>query len=208
MTPQGFFMSTRNNGLALQRMHWVGLLAAILVWVLGVTEVGGNASIWFFKTDEMLAALLYAFAENSPQLLDPFVEGALLAPDTWLSPLVTALLVVLDFLPVLLSTYVLWLTGLFFLRLSRGETWTERNIKVLWRVGILCIISPAAYPLVETLQGLALSIDLPPGDRIFQFSVGLSSTSAYEIVKGVLLCLFSIIMRDAKVLSDEQSQYI
>ncbi|WRH90972.1 hypothetical protein RCC30_20155 [Pseudomonas fluorescens] len=72
-------MSTRNNGLALQRMHWVGLLAAILVWVLGVTEVGGNASIWFFKTDEMLAALLYAFAENSPQLLDPFVEGALLA---------------------------------------------------------------------------------------------------------------------------------
>jgi hypothetical protein len=199
MTPQGFFMSTRNNGLALQRMHWVGLLAAILVWVLGVTEVGGNASIWFFKTDEMLAALLYAFAENSPQLLDPFVEGALLAPETWLSPIVTGLLVVLDFLPVLLSTYV---------RLSRGETWTERNIKVLWRVGILCIISPAAYPLVETLQGLALSIDLPPGDRIFQFSVGLSSTSAYEIVKGVLLCLFSIIMRDAKVLSDEQSQYI
>ncbi|MFJ5240226.1 hypothetical protein ACIP86_26475 [Pseudomonas neuropathica] len=115
-------MSTRNNGLAQQRMHWVGLLAAILVWVLAVTEVGGNASIWFFQTDEMLAALLYAFAENSPQLLDPFVEGALLALDTWLSPLVTALLVVLDFLPVLLSTYVLWLTGLFFLRLSRGET--------------------------------------------------------------------------------------
>ncbi|MFJ5240225.1 hypothetical protein ACIP86_26470 [Pseudomonas neuropathica] len=75
-------------------------------------------------------------------------------------------------------------------------------------MGILCIISPAAYPLVETLQGLALSIDLPPGERIFQFSIGLSSTSAYEIVKGVLLCLFSIIMRDAKVLSDEQSQYI
>ena len=42
-------MSTHINGLALQRMHWIGLLAAILVWVLGVTEVGGNATIWFFK---------------------------------------------------------------------------------------------------------------------------------------------------------------
>lgn len=201
-------MSTRINGVALQRMHWVGLLAAILVWVLGATEVGGSATLWISKTDEMLAALLYAFAENSPQLLDPFVEGALLNPDTWLSPLVTALIVFLDFLPVALSAYALWLTGLFFLRLSRGETWTERNIRLLWRVGVLCIISPAAYPLVETLQGLTLSIDLPPGERIFQFSIGLSSSSAYEIVKGVLLCLFSIIMRDAKVLSDEQSQYI
>lgn len=104
----------------------------------------------------------------------------------------------LDFLPVVLSGYALWLTGLFFLRLSRGETWTDRNIRVLWRVGVLCIVSPATYPLVETLQGLALSIDLPPGDRIFQFSIGLSSASAYEIIKGVLLCIFSIIMRDAK----------
>ena len=156
----------------------------------------------------MLASLLYAFAEGSPQLLDPFVEGALLDPDTWLSSTVTALIVFLDFLPVVLSAYALWLTGLFFLRLSRGETWTDRNIRVLWRVGVLCIVSPATYPLIETLQGLALSIDLPPGDRIFQFSIGLSSASAYEIIKGVLLCIFSIIMRDAKVLSDEQSQYI
>ncbi|RON68762.1 hypothetical protein [Pseudomonas fluorescens] len=201
-------MSNRINGMALQRMHWVGLLAAILVWVLGMTEVGGSAMLWLFNKDDMLAALLYAFAEGSPQLLDPFVEGALLDPDNWLSPLATVLLVVLDFLPVVLSAYALWLTGLFFLRLSRGETWTNRNIKVLWQVGVLCIVTPAAYPLVETLQGLALSIDLPAGERIFQFSIGLSSSSAYEIVKGILLCSFSIIMRDAQVLSDEQSQYI
>lgn len=42
-------MRTHINGLAPQRMHWVGLLAAILVWVLGVTEVSGNATIWFIK---------------------------------------------------------------------------------------------------------------------------------------------------------------
>ena len=201
-------MSNRINAMALQRMHWVGLLAAILVLVLGMTEVVGSAMLWLFNQDDMLAALLYAFAEGSPQLLDPFVEGALLDPNNWLSPLATVLLVVLDFLPVVLSAYALWLTGLFFLRLSRGETWTNRNIKVLWQVGVLCIVTPAAYPLVETLQGLALSIDLPAGERIFQFSIGLSSSSAYEIVKGILLCSFSIIMRDAKVLSDEQSQYI
>jgi hypothetical protein len=201
-------MSTRNNGLALQRMHWIGLLAAILVWVLGVTEAGSTATVWLLKTDEMVANLLYAFAEGSPQLRDPFVEGALLDPDTWLSSTATTLIIALDFLPVILSAYALWLTGLFFLRLSRGETWTDRNIGVLWRVGIICIVSPSTYPLVETLQGLALSIDLPPGSRIFRFSIGLSSSSAYEIIKGVLLCSFSIIMRDAKALSDEQSQYI
>lgn len=201
-------MNTRMSGLAQQRLRWVGLLAATLAWAMGVVELGGNILLWVSSKDEVLAALLGGFAQNSPQLLDPFVEGTLLDPGTYLSPTVTALLIALDFLPLLLSTYALWLTGVFFLRLSRAETWTHRNISLLWRVGVLCIISPAAYPLVETLQGLALSLDLPAGQGILQISIGLSSYSAYEIVKGILLCSFSIIMRDAKVLSDEQSQYI
>ncbi|MHC8395745.1 hypothetical protein ACYZT8_19175 [Pseudomonas sp. LB3P93] len=201
-------MNTRINYLALQRMYWIGLLAALLVWAMGIIEVGSNATLWIYNKDEMLAALLAAFAENAPQLLDPFAEDALLNPDTYLSSLVTALIVVLDFLPQLLSAYALWLTGLFFLRLSRGETWTDRNISILWRIGVLCIILPATYPLMETLQGLVLSMDLPPGQGILKVSIGLSSASAYEIVKGLLLCVFSIIMRDAKALSDEQSQYI
>ncbi|AIS15648.1 hypothetical protein JM49_29370 [Pseudomonas chlororaphis subsp. aurantiaca] len=201
-------MNIRMKYLAQQRLRWVGGLAAIMAWAMGAIEFGGNALLWINRKDETLVALLGSFAQGSPQLLDPFAEGALLDPNTYLSPLSTTLLIALDFLPLLLSAYTLWLTGLFFLRLSRGETWSDRNISILWRVGVLCIIAPATYPLVETLQGLALSIDLPPGQRILQVSIGLSSYSAYEIVKGILLCSFSIIMRDAKVLSDEQSQYI
>ena len=115
---------------------------------------------------------------------------------------------ILDFLPLLLSSFALYLTGVFFLRLSRGETWSDRNIRILWRVGMLWIVAPATFPMMETLQGLALSIDLPPGQRILQISAGFSSYAAYEVVKGILLCSFSIIMRDAKVLSDEHSHYI
>lgn len=192
-------MHSQINGSAQYRLRRVGLLAAILAWVMGVVEVGGNAGMWIYNKDQVLGALLSVFAEHSPRLLEA---------DFKLSSASFALLVILDFLPLLLSSFALYLTGVFFLRLSRGETWSDRNIRILWRVGMLWIVAPATFPMMETLQGLALSLDLPPGQRILQISAGFSSYAAYEVVKGILLCSFSIIMRDAKVLSDEHSHYI
>ena len=176
-------MNSQINGSAQYRLRRVGLLAAILAWVMGVVELGGNAGLWIYSKDQVLGALLGVFAEHSPRLLEA---------DFKLSSL----------------SFALYLTGVFFLRLSRGETWSDRNIRILWRVGMLWIVAPATFPMMETLQGLALSIDLPPGQRILQISAGFSSYAAYEVVKGILLCSFSIIMRDAKVLSDEHSHYI
>jgi len=175
------------------------MLAAILAWVMGIVEIGGNAGLWIYSKDQVLGALLGVFAEHWPRLLEADFKPSTLS---------FTLLVILDFLPLLLSSFALWLTGVFFMRLSRGETWSDRNIRILWRVGMLWIIAPATFPMMETLQGLALSIDLPPGERILQISAGFSSYAAYEVVKGILLCSFSIIMRDAKILSDEHSHYI
>ncbi|MBC2659351.1 hypothetical protein H7A76_28255 [Pseudomonas sp. MSSRFD41] len=192
-------MPLQNNGSAQYRLRRVGMLAAILAWVMGIVEIGGNAGLWIYSKDQVLGALLGVFAEHWPRLLEADFKPSTLS---------FALLVILDFLPLLLSSFALWLTGVFFMRLSRGETWSDRNIRILWRVGMLWIIAPATFPMMETLQGLALSIDLPPGERILQISAGFSSYAAYEVVKGILLCSFSIIMRDAKILSDEHSHYI
>ncbi|WP_409297525.1 hypothetical protein [Pseudomonas sp. KCJK8993] len=192
-------MPLQNNGSAQYRLRRVGMLAAILAWVMGIVEIGGNAGLWIYSKDQVLGALLGVFAEHWPRLVEADFKPSTLS---------FALLVILDFLPLLLSSFALWLTGVFFMRLSRGETWSDRNIRILWRVGMLWIIAPATFPMMETLQGLALSIDLPPGERILQISAGFSSYAAYEVVKGILLCSFSIIMRDAKILSDEHSHYI
>ncbi|AZC15657.1 MULTISPECIES: hypothetical protein [Pseudomonas] len=192
-------MPLQNNGSAQYRLRRVGMLAAILAWVMGIVEIGGNAGLWIYSKDQVLGALLGVFAEHWPRLLEADFKPSTLS---------FTLLVILDFLPLLLSSFALWLTGVFFMRLSRGETWSDRNIRILWRVGMLWIIAPATFPMMETLQGLALSIDLPPGERILQISAGFSSYAAYEVVKGILLCSFSIIMRDAKILSDEHSHYI
>ena len=90
----------------------------------------------------------------------------------------------------------------------RGQTWTSANIKLLWWVGLLCIFTPLLWPVTYTLQGLALAIDLPAGERSFSFSIGVSSQAVYEIMKGILLCAFSLLMRDAKTISDEHNCYV
>lgn len=203
-------MNTHITGLARKRLRWVGILAAMLAWGMGAIEFISYVAIWVSDRNGMLTVILSAFANGVSPLLDPFTDAGevWINPGLMLSPLSAALIIVLDALPQVLVAYMLWLTGVFFLRLSRGETWTDRNVRMLWVIGVLCIISPATFPIALTLQSLALSIDLPAGERIVHVSAGMSSYAASEVVKGILLCSFSTIMRDAKVLSDEQSQYI
>ena len=131
-----------------------------------------------------------------------------MAPGFQPSVLAQALVITLDMIPASLSVLALYLTGLFFIRLSRGQTWTAANIKLLWWVGLLCIGLPLLWPLITTLQGLAFCIDLPPGERSFSVGIGVSSAAVYEIMKGILLCAFSLLMRDAKTISDEHNCYV
>ena len=75
-------------------------------------------------------------------------------------------------------------------------------------MGLLCIGLPLLWPVIATLQGLAFCIDLPPGERSFSVGIGVSSAAVYEIMKGILLCAFSLLMRDAKTISDEHNCYV
>ncbi|MDD0974119.1 hypothetical protein [Pseudomonas fontis] len=192
-------MNSKTVAYARSRLRVIGAFAAVLAWGTGVVEFGGGALLWLFDFAEVKTAYLQSFADQMPLLATPGYQPSLLA---------LSLVIALDFIPMTLSALALALTGLFFLRLSKGQTWTVQNIKLLWWVGLLCIGTPLLWPLIWTLQGLGLAIDLPPGERSFSFSIGVSSQAVYEIMKGILLCAFSLLMRDAKTISDEHNCYV
>ncbi|CAI8945823.1 hypothetical protein ACIOVF_25005 [Pseudomonas sp. NPDC087612] len=192
-------MNSKTVAYARSRLRVIGAFAAVLAWGTGIVEFGGNVLLWVFEKAQVQGAYLQSFGENMPLLL---------APDYQPSHLALGLVIGLELIPASLSAFALYLTGLFFLRLSRGETWTTQNIKMLWWVGLLCIGLPMVWPMIGTLQGLAFSIDLPKGERSFSVSIGVSSQAVYEIMKGIFLCAFSLLMRDAKTISDEHNCYV
>lgn len=192
-------MNSKTVAYARSRLRVIGAFAALLAWGTALVEFGCNAWFWLFDRHNVLAAYLQSFADQMPLLVAPgFQPGAL----------AQALVITLDMIPASLSVVALYLTGLFFIRLSRGQTWTAANIKLLWWVGLLCIGLPLLWPLITTLQGLAFCIDLPLGERSFSVGIGVSSAAVYEIMKGILLCAFSLLMRDAKTISDEHNCYV
>ena len=73
------------------------------------------------------------------------------------------LVLALEMIPTGLSVLSLLLTGLFFLRLSKGHTWSLANIRMLWRVGLLCIGAPLLWPVIDTSKAWPWPSTCPPG---------------------------------------------
>lgn len=192
-------MNSRSVAYARSRLRTIGAFAAFLAWTTAAVELLGTPMLWLFDFPEVQAAYLQGHGDQMPLLL---------APNYQPSTLSIGLVLVLDMIPTSISAVALGMTGLFFHRLSKGQTWTNANIKLLWWVGLLCIGMPLLWPVVDTFQGLALAIDLPAGERSFSVSIGVSSLAVYEIMKGILLCAFSLLMRDAKTISDEHNCYV
>ncbi|MHC6223511.1 hypothetical protein ACYU03_01765 [Pseudomonas sp. X10] len=192
-------MNSKTVAYARSRLRAIGAFAAFLAWLTAAAEFGGLPLLWLFDYPDVLAAYLQSYGEEMPLLLAPGYQPSNLAMGVVLG---------LELIPSCLSVLALILTGLFFIRLSKGQTWTAQNIKLLWWVGLLCIGTPLVWPLVSTLQGLGFAIDLPAGERSFSVSIGVSSEAVYEIMKGILLCAFSLLMRDAKTISDEHNCYV
>jgi uncharacterized membrane protein YciS (DUF1049 family) len=184
---------------SLTRLSWVGKGTAILAWGLGLVYSVGELYMWFRHGGAMLDGILQALSESQPLLA---------SPDFQLSTAAIGLLFVLNFLPIAVTSTVWLLTGLFFLRLSRNELWTARNFKLLWAAGILNIVSPFLYQLSWTCQSLAVSLDLPPGEKIFIFSLGLSTEGVYEVVVGIILCAFAWMIRESTKIHEENALYI
>ncbi|MDF5882466.1 hypothetical protein ACM7M5_23520 [Pseudomonas aeruginosa] len=119
-----------------------------------------------------------------------------------------ALLMLLDYLPTLLSAFGLALTGLFFRRLAKGERWSQRNARTLVHIGLLSFLALLLQPFINTLQGLVLSLDLPDGERVLSVSIGLTSEAAYEFLKAIFLCSFGLMMSEARKLDEEVRAFI
>jgi len=176
------------------RLNLVGKGSAILAWGLGIVYTVGELYMWFTHGTIMLKGILQAFSESQPLLVEPNFQ---------LSRIVIALLFILNFLPIIVTSVVWLLAGLFFLRLSRNELWTTRNFNLLWAAGILNILSPFLYQLSWTGQSLALSLDLPPGERIFVFSLGLSTNGVHDLVVGIILCAFAWMIQESTKIHQE-----
>lgn len=184
---------------SLTRLSYVGKSTAILAWGLCLVYAVGELYMWICHGEVVLHGILQALSDSQPLLADPGFT---------LSKLAIALLFLLNLLPVLITSLVWLLTGLFFLRLSQNELWTARNFKLLWAAGILNIISPFVYQLSWTFQSLAVSLDLPSGEKIFVFSLGLSTNGVSEVVVGIILCAFAWMIRESIKIREENALYI
>lgn len=191
--------NSRSVAYARSRLRTIGAFAAFLAWTTAAVEFFGTPLLWVFDYPDTVTAYLQTHGINMPLLLEDGYQPSQLA---------MGLVLALAMIPAALSAFALLLTGLFFMRLSKGHAWSPENIKMLWWVGLICIGTPLLWPVIDTLQGLALAIDLPAGERTFVVSIGVSSEAVYEIMKGILLCAFSLVMRDAKIISDEHNCYV
>ncbi len=181
------------------RLRSIGAFAALLAWGVALIEFGAPILYWIFDYPTALAEYMKTYGEQMPTLL-----AAGYQPAPWIMGLVLGL----EMLPISLTVLALALTGIFFMRLSKGHIWTEANIKMLWWMGLLFIIAPLLAPIVSTLQGLALAIEVPPGERTLTLSMGVSSGALYAIIQGIFLCAFSLIVAESKVIDDENKSII
>lgn len=181
------------------RLSVVGKMTALITGGLGIYYLVSEIWLWHLYRSEMVQGILFSFSDTIPRLLNP---------DFHLSTLAVVMLFVCDALPVFMTALTLVLIGLFFLRLSRNELWTVRNVRLLWAAGILTILTPIVNSLSGTFQGLAISLDLPAGERLFQLTLGLSTDSLYEMVTGLILCAFAYMIRESTKIHEENALYI
>ncbi|HCF3650100.1 TPA: hypothetical protein NIC93_005388 [Pseudomonas aeruginosa] len=88
--------------LSNHKLYLLGMLCAILAWGMACIELGANTHLWFSGLSEQ--GYLQAWSDEMPRLAS---DGFVLS---WSS---RALLMLLDYLPTLLSAFGLALTGLF-----------------------------------------------------------------------------------------------
>ncbi len=112
--------------LSNHKLYLLGMLCAILAWGMACIELGANTHLWFSGLSEQ--GYLQAWSDEMPRLAS---DGFVLS---WSS---RALLMLLDYLPTLLSAFGLALTGLFFRRLAKGERWSQRNART-WCTSACC----------------------------------------------------------------------
>lgn len=89
---------------------------------------------------------------------------------------------------------------------TRADVRRPPASSLLWWVGLLCIGLPLLWPVIAPCRGL---LHRPAARRKgFSVGIGVSSAAVARSQKGILLCAFSLLMRDAKTISDEHNCYV
>ncbi|OCA56138.1 hypothetical protein [Photorhabdus namnaonensis] len=181
------------------RIKLLSFLAIIIASVMTIGDIGFHIASWALWHDTTRQAVLQAYSDLMPALTAKGFKQSLLSQVLYIS---------LDTIPRIISTASYVLIGVLFFRFAKGEIWSKRNISVSFIIGFLMILEQLLYPVINTLQGMALSVDLVKGQRVFSFSFGINSESLFIIMFGVFLLIFSLIMRESKKISDEQRYFI
>ncbi|MCW7760721.1 hypothetical protein B5C26_11270 [Photorhabdus luminescens] len=181
------------------RIKLLSFLAIIIAAVMAIGDIGFHIASWSLWHDTTCQAVLQAYSDLMPALIAKGFKQSLLSE---------VLYILLDTIPRIISTASYVLIGILFFRFAKGEIWSDRNISASFIIGFLMILEQLLYPVINTLQGMALSVDLGKGQRVFSFSLGVNSESLFIIMFGVFLLIFSLIMRESKKISDEQRYFI
>ncbi|KGM27809.1 hypothetical protein CE143_18320 [Photorhabdus luminescens] len=181
------------------RIKLLSFLAIIIASVMTIGDIGFHIASWSLWHDTTRQAVLQAYSDLMPALTAKGFKQSLLSQVLYIS---------LDTIPRIISTASYVLIGILFFRFAKGEIWSNRNISASFIIGFLMILEQLLYPVINTLQGMALSVDLVKGQRVFSFSFGVNSESLFIIMFGVFLLIFSLIMRESKKISDEQRYFI
>lgn len=190
-----YLVSTATN----KRLQYIGLFAALLAWAVAVVEIVAPSMLWLLNYPQILNGYLNSYAAQMPILASPGYQ---------VSGVSMSLIFLLEMILNTLLSIAFGLTGLFFMRFSRGEIWVEFNVKIVWSVGVLFIITPLLVPVFDTLKGLALAIDVPAGQKSISMDIGFSSKAIYGILQGIFLCCFSLLIAEAKKINDENRSFI
>lgn len=185
---------TTNN-----RLRIIGMFTALLAWGLALVEIATPSMLWLLDYPKMLNGYLNSYAVQMPILTSPGHHVSVLA---------ASLIFVLEMVQNSLLAIALSFIGLFFIRFSRGEIWAESNVRILWIVGVLFIITPLLVPFADAMKGLALTIDVPAEQKSISVDIGFSSKAIYEILQGIFLCAFSLLIAEAKKINDENISFI
>ncbi len=181
------------------KIRLLSFLAIIIAAVMTIGDMGFHIASWSLWHDTTRQAVFQAYSDLMPALVAKGFKQSLLSQVLYIS---------LDTIPRIISTASYVLIGILFFRFAKGEIWSDRNIFASFIIGFLMILEQLLYPVINTLQGMALSVDLIKGQRVFSFSFGVNSESLFIIMFGVFLLIFSLIMRESKKISDEQHYFI
>lgn len=107
---------------------------------------------------------------------------------------------IISFLPIFISTFIL---RSIFKNYQKREVFSVRNAILYRRLGVVFLLEGLlTKSLSETLMGLAITLNNPPGHRYLTVSFGTQNLTI--LFYGIIVIMISWVMLEASRLHDEQ----